>query len=182
MENNKVKKLNKGFTLFEMLIIVGIVSILSGVSFTYYNRFAEGRKLESEARKFANTLSLASKKTSSGDQVTCNSLSGYRVYVRSTGSQWYYDMQRCCGTNSSCDEELTDIATYIIPKNISITTPFVSTLLFKKIGRGLVINSNETIQNTTVTMKNNTLDNKNCVDININKAGVIEIGERADCS
>ena len=61
MVNNNINKLKQGFTLFEMVIVVGIISILTGMSFTYYGKFAEGRKLESDAKKLSNTIALALK-------------------------------------------------------------------------------------------------------------------------
>ena len=181
MAKNKIKKIRLGFTLFEMIIVVGIIAILSGVSFTYYNNYSEAKSLEAEAKSIANSISLSSKKSSSGDQINCTSFIGHRILFQLSGTQWNYYMQKCCGSDLTCDEELSDLSSHSIPNNISITSTAINSILFKKLGGGVVINSNESIQDATITLKNNSLNAKDCIDLSINKAGVVEIGERYDC-
>lgn len=179
MVNNNINKLKQGFTLFEIVIVVGIISILTGMSFTYYGKYAEGRKLESDAKKFSNTISLALKNSSSGYQESCNNFVGFNVSLEPVNNKWF--LERCCNTSTTC----TSIATYNLENNIKIhsTVPLsLSKIFFKRLGRGVVFNNNEANQNAVVTLKNNSLDFKNCINININKAGVVNIDDRTDCT
>ena len=178
MVNNNINKLKQGFTLFEMVIVVGIISILTGMSFTYYGKFAEGRKLESDAKKLSNTIALALKNSSSANQESCNNFVGFNVSMEIVNNKWF--LERCCNTSSTC----TSIATYNLENNIKIhsTVPLsLSKIFFKRLGQGVVFNNNEANQNAVVTLKNNSLDAKNCININMNKAGVVSIDDRADC-
>ncbi len=178
MVSNNFNKLKHGFTLFEMVIVVGIISILTGISFTYYGKYAEGKKLEAEARKFSNTVSLALKNASSANQESCNNFVGFNMSLDSINNRWF--LQRCCNLVSSC----SSIATYNLENNVKVYSTVPQSLVsifFNRLGRGIVFNNNEVSQNAVVTLKNNSLDAKNCINIDINKAGVINIGERVNC-
>jgi len=62
----------KSFTLIELLIVVTVIGLFSGLSIAYYNNFTNEKKLEAGADQVYNVLELAKKKTSSGDFIKSN--------------------------------------------------------------------------------------------------------------
>lgn len=80
---------NAGFTLLELIIVISIISLLSGSAFVYYNSFSSTKQLETESSSLANTLELARKRANSGDLSTSCSgdFLGYRVRINSLDYQ-----------------------------------------------------------------------------------------------
>ena len=176
MVRNKIKKLQFGFTLFEMIIVVALIAIITGISFSYYGKYAEGKKLEGEAKKLANTISLALKNSSSSNQESCDNFIGFKINFE-TNTRWA--LQRCCNTTLSCAE----VAVFNLDNNIEIESTIPSSLtsiLFNKLGVGLLFSPTQS-DLATITLKNNALESKNCINLNINQAGVFNIEERQTC-
>lgn len=177
MVRNKIKKLQFGFTLFEMIIVVALIAIITGISFSYYGKYAEGKKLEGEAKKLANTISLALKNSSSSNQESCNNFIGFKINFE-TLTKW--TLQRCCNTAINC----TAVAEFNLENNIEIESTIPSNLtsiLFNKLGASLLFSPTQTAS-ASITLKNNALESKNCINLNINQAGVLNIDERGPCS
>ena len=182
MGKNKNKKLKSGFSLFEMIIVVALISIITGISFSYYGKYSEGKKLEGEAKKLANTISLALKKSSSGDQDNCNQLIGFKINFNSNLN---WTLQRCCGPVLTCSD-LNPPANFTLENNIVINSKTVNppsnTILtairVNKLGSGILFNENTNYTTAVVSLKNNALESKNCINLNINQAGVFNIEER----
>ena len=66
--------------------------------------------------------------------------------------------------------------------NIEIESTIPSNLtsiLFNKLGTGLLFSPTGT--QAKITLKNNALESKNCINLNINQAGVFNIEERVTC-
>lgn len=74
-----------GFTLIEIVISLGIILLLTGISVGYYGSFTNQRQLETESRNLANTLDQARKRALAGDQSTVcttgNFTGGYKVVI-----------------------------------------------------------------------------------------------------
>ena len=58
---------SKGFTLIELIVVMGILSIFSGIFLARYNENASQLKLKNEAKKLIDVLELAKKKALNGD-------------------------------------------------------------------------------------------------------------------
>lgn len=179
MVKNKIKKLQFGFTLFEMIIVVGIIAIITGISFSYYRKYSEGKKLDGEAKKLANTISLALKKSSSGNQENCINFIGTNILFESSNT---WSLNKVANDNSIICKQEKEIARYELENNIELisTDPLnLSSISFNKLGSGLLFSPTAT--QATITLKNKALETKNCIDLNINQAGIVNIEERQTC-
>lgn len=67
------KNRDKSFTLIELIIVVAITILLSGLGLAAYNNFTQEKKLDSDVQKFTDVLELARKKAQSGDATECGS-------------------------------------------------------------------------------------------------------------
>ncbi len=169
---------NRGFTLFELIVIIGILLLFIGLSLVYYNNYSEGISLQGETKNLSNALALASKKAQVAELAEqCTTFLGYRVEITSESS---YELQRCCGSDL-LNPQLTVNKVYNLPINIKIVSSIPSTVLYKKLSGGVVINENEENTSLKITLQNNALKSKNCINININKVGIVETGERQNC-
>ena len=85
-----------GYTLIELLIVIFIIVLFSGLSLAYYRNFDEQRKLDAEAKQLMEVLSLASKKANSSDLTpnsSCIDFRGYRVLIESPAT---YTLEFAC--------------------------------------------------------------------------------------
>jgi len=154
----------KSFTLIELLIVVTVIGLFSGLSIAYYNNFTNEKKLEAGANLVYDALELAQKKTSSADlsAQTCDPFEGYEVTSSADGSSC--SLYICC--SGSCN---TLIKTYDL--NDQVRFDHVSKSIQFKILTAPVIP-------VTFTIKSSSLNK--CINIVINAAGLIEIGDKYD--
>ena len=156
-------KISNAFTLIELLIVVTIIGLFSGLSLAYYNNFGEQAKLKEETRKLVDVLELAKKKADAGDTPTsCGSgFSGYQVTVNNNSYILYY----CCG--GVCNNL---VQTYNITSNISIVSG-TGNILFQPL-------SATNITPVQIQVKNSSLGaSSNCLYINISSVGIATVDD-----
>jgi prepilin-type N-terminal cleavage/methylation domain-containing protein len=91
----------KGFTLIELVVSVGLMALLVGGSIAGYNRFNERQGVIQAGKEFVSVLRLAQKRASVGDKpdvAGCNGgekLDGYRVQASQNDSA--YTLSPVCG-------------------------------------------------------------------------------------
>jgi prepilin-type N-terminal cleavage/methylation domain-containing protein len=92
--------MTKGYTLIELLIVVAIVLIFTGLSLAYYNQYTDETTLRSEAKQVIDVIELAKKKASSSDTEGDNIcvLSDYRLVVAAPNK---YSLQWQCAGDAS---------------------------------------------------------------------------------
>lgn len=158
---------NKSFTLIELIIVVVIIALFSGLLLANYNNFAQEKKLETEANKLVAVLELAKKKANAGDRTavigSClGDLTGYRVRLDnvSRGSS-KYTLRMICSENPTNPP----LATYILPTDfeISKTDPSIPDRIiyfhFNTLNSGVTTNNDDPLVNQifSIWLKNDTL-------------------------
>lgn len=163
--------MKQSFTLIELIIVIGIITLFSGLSLAAYSDFTETKKLEGETKKFVEVLELAKKKILSGDKssldenyVNCD-LTGYKIDIISN-TEYSLKAFVCQNNNGTCELSLIgctdlDISRYKTLPEISISA---LEIVFYPFGLGLQ-------EAKTVVIKNN--NNAKCRQVNIEKSGVI---------
>ena len=112
---------NAGFTLFELIIVVGIIVMVFGAALAGYNAFNRRERLKQAALtlkanlRFAQTKALSSEKPSSG----CTTFVGMRVTFTVTS----YSIQHFCSEGGVGTGQTTNLPTGIqfTPQPIDFT-------------------------------------------------------------
>lgn len=115
---------NKGFTLLELILVITIVTILSGVTFAKYRDILHKARLEKNVSQMVDQVSLARNRVLAKDLspvASCATFEGYviQVLTPSTYSIWI----RCSGLD-------TLVNSYTLDKTLFIGT-VPSIYLFK---------------------------------------------------
>jgi Tfp pilus assembly protein FimT len=159
-KNNK--RLNLSFTLIEIIIILGILLISTGISLSFYNRFNQETDLEVEVNKITDLINLAKKKSMSYDISLAGEdcqFSGFQIFFPSNNQ---YQLQLCC--RSDCLENV-NLNSFKLKLNIILMNYPSAITFFPTLGK--------TDKDYSLIVKHN-LINK-CKQININKEGVVNI-------
>src|SRR3990172_5731384 len=130
----------QGFTLIELVIVIGVMALLFGFGYASYREFARRQmvngaviQLRSNLR-LAQQLALSGKKPESG----CNTLNSYQFYLNYSlfNPDQYEIRPRCDGS-----EYALITKTVIFPKGVhfSSTTGLFGSLRFNVLVRGVVI-------------------------------------------
>ena len=158
MDNN-----NKGFTFIELIIVVFVLLLFTGLTIANYGNFNEEKKLEDELKRLSSVLHLARTKAVAADAdpnlPACADFKGYYATISAAS----YKLERSCAGTPD------EVQTYSLPANIISKTTLQ--ILFKPLNAGTDLPSV-----TTVTLRNNILDK--CIDIQISPSGTIKEGTK----
>lgn len=158
-----------GYTLLELLIVVMIILIFSGLLLAQYNSFNEQIKLKTEVQKLSGMLELARKKTVARNiPNTCvGGFNGYEVYIRSNG----YDFSLCCAgiCNRSPSLQSVNFAPNITTVFATLPYPiqFIPSFQGTTLGSDITVN----IKNTAIPWINK------CLQLSISKIGIVTMND-----
>ncbi|MBI3620192.1 prepilin-type N-terminal cleavage/methylation domain-containing protein [Candidatus Roizmanbacteria bacterium] len=162
--------LSAAFTLIELIIVVGIISLIVTMSLGYYNPFTERKKIEEGQKRLLDTLELAKKKAVSGDmagQSCSKSFTGYQVVVDAASYTLYF----CCDTSGVLPLCVSPVTTYNYPSHVTATAvpALPQNIIFKPV-------FGDTTLSGTVVIKltNSTLPLADCRQISITPLGSIQ--------
>lgn len=134
------EKINRAYTLIEVLVVLSIIGVLFGIGYVSYRDFSRRQELAGIAKNIQGNLRKAQQSALSGvkpEGVACNSqtLIGYDFYMVSSSE--YQIRANCAGGNIIVlDVNLP------VSETISMTD---NPILFKVLGNGTNIASSATI-------------------------------------
>lgn len=158
MDKNKFFN-SRGYTLIEIIVVLGIVTILSGFGIAKYNTYTQQLTLKNQAKNLVEVIELAKKKAVSGDLYqNCSDFQGYQVVVNANTFLM----------NFNCGGVYQTIQNYSMANSITTIVGIGNfNFLPLAIGTNLTVNS--------LRLKNSKIDQ--CIDISISSIGVINIDE-----
>ncbi len=102
---------SSGFTLIELVVVLGIITLVIGISIASYGNFNSQEHLKTEANKLVSVIDLAVRKTTSSDissVASCTDFIGYQINFTSPTT---YSLEVCC--NVTCSPA-TSVASYTL--------------------------------------------------------------------
>ncbi|MDD4830886.1 MAG: prepilin-type N-terminal cleavage/methylation domain-containing protein [Candidatus Paceibacterota bacterium] len=92
----------KGFTLFELLVVIVIIAIFSGIIFANPNSWQDSLALERSAPKLAQSISQSRGMSMRGEAGVCvlGEPNGYGVYLDKSNPSEYFIYLNCSGDPS----------------------------------------------------------------------------------
>ncbi len=152
--------MKKAFTLIEIISVVIIISILSGIGLANYYNYSQQVILKNEGYQLNSTLELIKKKTLLSDKPeSCNNFQGYQININNDNYQWgiLCPSFQLIKTNplSYGLNFLNNQTILFTPIKITFTNPITIQLkhnqlnkcLFINISENGIINLDETLQN-----------------------------------
>ncbi len=160
-----------GFTLIELIIVIFIILLFSGMSLAYFGTYNNDKKLGEELKKLTTILYLARNKASAGDAdpSVCTDFKGYRLNIQDAHT---YSLDRNCGGVYTAIQTSTTIDPLIIDTPPSGFYPYY--ILFKPLNTGtdLTVTTNIVIKNP---------NSSQCIGAQITPLGVIVEGDIFSC-
>lgn len=160
-----MKTKQSGYALIEILIVLSIIVLFSGLSLAYFRGFDEQKKLDAEAKQLIDVLNLAQKKSTAADlspNLNCSDFQGYRVNIQTTTS---YALEfNCTGSYST-------VQSYALRSGMTLSG-IGTNILFKPLSAGTNLSNSIT---TTITSSTT----GKCIKIQINPVGTVE--ELSNC-
>ncbi len=165
---------NNGFTLIEIIVIIGVIAVLAGVSMSSYHTYAQETLLTNEVVRFVESMQLTKNRAYASEETTCaNTFDGFAFYVKPNDNM--YVVHRCC--DGDCPSVQPPVEEHILPSPLAIipdTTEIIFPPLAQPISFPLVPN------NTQVNIIMQHIHLNRCYEIRVTKIGVIDY-ERVDC-
>ncbi|MBI5358527.1 prepilin-type N-terminal cleavage/methylation domain-containing protein [Candidatus Amesbacteria bacterium] len=117
--------MNRGFTLVEMLVSIGIVMIIFSAGIASYRNATRNQALDSDVSLIIQTLNIAKTNVNSGKKINCaSSLEAWQISF----SQSSFDLQELCGSAFTTN-------TYRLSSN-NIITANPAIIKFYALGQG----------------------------------------------
>jgi len=120
------KRFQSGFTLIEMIVVLGLMALMLGGSIAGYRKFNERQTVLQGGKEFVSALRLAQKRASVGDKpdvAGCNAgekLEGYRVRG-SNGESVYLVVPLCNGVEvTAAEQDYTFSGDVVFKQNVDI--------------------------------------------------------------
>lgn len=160
---NKPGNKRGGFSINELVIVIGIVVLLFGIAFVYYRNFISLKQLEEQSSKLANTLEDARKRAIVGDtSSSCQGeYLGHRVVLTTTRHVLW----------SHCSVSDVKIQDILYPQSQGIVSNFNGILDFKaKTGQ---------VQATCIRLSRPDVERCRCIEITA--TGLISEGVCSSC-
>ncbi|EKD96192.1 MAG: hypothetical protein ACD_24C00151G0002 [uncultured bacterium] len=156
----------KGFSLIEIIIVVTMISLFSGLSIAGYHSFNEEKKLTAEVNKLVEAIELAKKRTIAGEK-RCNTQgsnsSGFWYMVKLTNTSYSI---RPFGTSSiDCSVDFT----YTLTSNFTLTYSNAEIVFYLPVVQPI----NRVSSSTAITITNTTIGKSKQILIQL--SGVISI-------
>jgi len=148
----------EGFTLIELIVVIGIMAILTSIGLAYFNNFNEEKKITAEVSRLVDVLQLARSKSMANDyspMPTCTDFSGYQLEI----TQIAYNFVFCCSDCSGANRKL--LQSHTLYSTVTVDAGY--TFLFRPL-TGQTIGS-------TLKIGNNTLNK--CAQVDIQNSGLI---------
>lgn len=164
-----IKKISNlpSFSLIELIIIMSIVLLFSGLLLAQYGNFIEQSRLKGEASKLRDALELAKKKTIAKEVASCSiGFEGYEMTIRNDG----YDLADCC--SGVCNSS-TPIHSYTLSSQtntISITSG-TGSIQFIPTPAGTTLTDD-----ASITLRNSSIPTDyKCIQVTVTKVGIIGV-------
>ncbi|MBI4066667.1 prepilin-type N-terminal cleavage/methylation domain-containing protein [Candidatus Gottesmanbacteria bacterium] len=149
----------RGFTLIELMVVMGAVLLLSGGAITNYNNYSDRQRVNQAMDTLKNDLrtaqnrALVSQKPAGNNPdpgyYACGQLVGYRVTFSNASGTGSYSTQAVC-QNSGVEEPKGDITTRTLPTGV-LFNPLPLETTFYSLFRGA-----SPSQSITISGANNT--------------------------
>lgn len=161
--------LSRGYTLLELIIVIAVIAVLSGLTVTSYNTFNEEKKLDTQAKNFIAVLDLAHDKAASADLYDsgCTDFRGYRVSITSSSA---YSFNFVCGGSP------TLIQSYTLPLGTAFNVSSAS-VLFKPLSG----ETDLTAASSSITIENGNLTPNRCINVTLYQNGRVEESVKVNC-
>ena len=169
-------KLNAGFTLIEIIIVIAIMGTLLGVGTVSFNYFNQQKSVEKDAEFIRDKINLTRQRTVNRDiaaNTGCNTFDKYELRFSVTSNPQSFTVRLYC-TNPNVQ---TDINTFnldgsrIINPNTFFVIPFLSPYGCRNAG------CNAAAQ--TIIFENDS--GQKCINVTIDALGKSTIGQTYDC-
>ena len=173
-----IKKSQTGFTLVELLIVMGIVSILTGILFLNYGSTEERLKLERAAQKLAQDIRRTQEFALVAKKQDCGGGTATSTYLIKfeKGEKDYQIL-------AVCPSELLEVANTTLEKKVYIKSLETNegdsnplTITFAPPDPIVIINNDENFKEAKIilSLENSTLELEKTIETN--KAGRIKVG------
>lgn len=172
-------KYKKGFSLIELLVVITIIFIMTGMSIAAYNKFTQYQKLDTATKKVDDIIELTRKKAISSDLgifnfATCSDFRGYRVTIGGNNISFFIN---CNGTYTSVAPP------FIMETNINFPNCAGScTVDYKPLTAEVTLSPAGFASSRYIRIRNSALGATECNTLTISGSGIVTITNKTVCT